>query len=549
MRARRKLARRWEEQNPRTWLHAGKGKGANVAGWKQATAAELAATMRTSVEYVQTLLDLVKAFDKVPLWLLVQEAIALGYPLRVLRLSIATYQLKRVIRVGRVVSKVVTAVTGITAGSGFATSEMRLVMVRAIDRAMKLYPAITPTLFVDDLAAEVCAPPRHAIDQMGGFIEYVAEFVFRTKQALSTTKSNITASCKGVADVLIERWGKKGIVITFKHRVKALGVGLGAGVRRNATVMRSRLNNFTARLARFRRLRKVGVNTARLVRTGLRAMTYSNAILGVPCGLLNSQRSAVAAAAPGAGTGGQNPDLALLVADGSKSGRADPAYDAHALPIGEWAMAIWEGWYPIISLQRIIDDALRRLEVAKNKWAVCYGPGAALVMTCRRINWTVKSATKLITDTGELLDLILDPPKVVVNHVFAAVQRWRWRRVERQLPRLASSGAGRGPLIEPIWQLLKPKSKEQNWTAAHKGCLQSVMANRQYTQSRVMQCGWAQHDRCLLCLSKMVDAESGIQHDRKRTARDVVEATPDQISRHREVIWCIGSGAAKSPNL
>ena len=532
MRARRKLARRWEEQNTRTWLYAGKGKGANVAGWKQAAAAELAATMRTSVEYVQTLLDLVKAFDKIPLWLLVQEAIALGYPLRMLRLSIATYQLKRVIRIGTVVSKVVTAITGITAGSGFATSEMRLVMVRVIDRALKLYPAITPTLFVDDLAAEVSAPCKQAIAQMGGFIEYVAEFVNRTKQALSDTKSNITASSKWVADVLVERWSKKGIVITFKPRVKALGVGLGAGVRRNATVMRTRLKNFTARLPRFRRLRKVGVNTARLVRTGMRAMTYSNAILGVPCGLLNSQRSAAAAAAaPGAGTGGQNLDLALLVADGSKSGRADPAYDAHALPIGEWAMAVWESWMPVRSMQRIVDDAVSRLDRVKNKWAVCYGPGAAMVMTCRRLNWTAKSATKLITDTGELLNLILDPPKVVVNHVYAAVQRWRWRRVEKQLPKLASSGTGRGPLIEPIWQLLSTKSKEQNWTAAHKGCLQSVMANRQFTQSRVMQCGWAKHDRCLLCLSRIVDAECNVQGGSKRTMKDAVEATADQISK------------------
>ena len=67
MRARRKVARRWEEANSRQWLYAGKGKGANVAAWMQAILAELAATMRTSVEYVQALLDLVKAFDKVPL--------------------------------------------------------------------------------------------------------------------------------------------------------------------------------------------------------------------------------------------------------------------------------------------------------------------------------------------------------------------------------------------------------------------------------------------------------------------------------------------------
>ena len=49
--------------------------------------------------------------------------------------------------------------------------------------------------------------------------------------------------------------------------------------------MRTRLTNFMARVTRFKRLRKVGVNTARLVRTGLRAITYSNAIMGVPCGL------------------------------------------------------------------------------------------------------------------------------------------------------------------------------------------------------------------------------------------------------------------------
>ena len=267
MRARRKAARRWEELNERELLYAGKGKGANVAAWKQAFFADPAATMKHSVEYVQTLLDLIKAFDKVPRWLLVREAVALGYPLKLLRLSIATYQLKRVIRVGKVVSKVIEAITGITAGSGFATTEMRLVMIRVIDRALTLYPTITPTLFVDDLAAAVCVPAKHAIKQMGGFIEYVADFISETKQALSTTKSNVTASTKAVGDALVERWKKGGIIIHYLHRVKALGVGMGAGVRRNATVMRTRLSNFMARVVRFRRLRKVGVNTARLMRT------------------------------------------------------------------------------------------------------------------------------------------------------------------------------------------------------------------------------------------------------------------------------------------
>ena len=47
-----------------------------------------------------------------------------------------------------------------------------------------------------------------------------------------------------------------------------------------------------------------------------------------------------AIAAPASGTGGQNLYAALIVADEGPSGRADPAFDAHLLPIGEWAAAV-----------------------------------------------------------------------------------------------------------------------------------------------------------------------------------------------------------------
>jgi hypothetical protein len=92
---------------------------------------------------------------------------------------------------------------------------------------------------------------------MGGFVEYVATFISDTKQALSTTKCNVTASSKTVGEAIVKRWKEKGIMIHFALRVKALGVGLGAGVRRNATVMRTRLTNYMARVTRFKRLRKV----------------------------------------------------------------------------------------------------------------------------------------------------------------------------------------------------------------------------------------------------------------------------------------------------
>ena len=58
------------------------------------------------------------------------------------------------------------------------------------------------------------------------------------------------------------------ITVSYKHRVTSLGSGLGAGRRRNAGVVAKRLGSFVRRRARFRRLRRAGVRTDRIIRTG-----------------------------------------------------------------------------------------------------------------------------------------------------------------------------------------------------------------------------------------------------------------------------------------
>ena len=231
-----------------------------------------------------------------------QEAYKLGYPLKVLRLSIAVYKLARVIRISGTVSHGVWAWRGITAGSAFATTEMRIVLINVVDRAMQLYPRVNPVLFVDDLAAEMTGPAEHIVEQLGGFIEHIADFIGETGQELSHTKSFCTSSEKKVGEDLCVRWEAVGIGIKHKKRVRVLGAGAGASRRRNMRVLRLRHLNYRKRIGRFRRLRAAGVNTARLVRTGIRALTYGSSITGVPDSLLQNQRRTVGAiAAPGAG--------------------------------------------------------------------------------------------------------------------------------------------------------------------------------------------------------------------------------------------------------
>ena len=105
-------------------------------------------------------------------------------------------------------------------------------------------------------------------------------------------------------------------------------------------------------------------------------MTYGQAVMGVaPSVLLQQRRAAAAAAAPAGGTCGQSLDLALLMADETSSGKADPAYAAHVGPIGERAQAVWERWLPLHALQRLVGSAQMRLARAARPgmWCVALG--------------------------------------------------------------------------------------------------------------------------------------------------------------------------------
>ena len=88
--------------------------------------------------------------------------------------------------------------------------------------------------------------------------------------------------------------------------------------------------------------------------------------------------------------------------------------------------------------------------------------------------------------------------------------------------------------MEPIWQLINSKKDNEDWNPDFRGCLKSAVAGRQYPQTRVMAAVWSEHNRCIMCLSDIVDAEDASGTDWTATARcsrTPVVATPDQINR------------------
>ena len=79
------------------------------------------------------MLDLVNAFEMIPHRHIIAAAIRHSYPLWLLRLSLAAYRLPRAIGVEGVFSRCIIATRGITAGSGFATTELRALLLDVID--------------------------------------------------------------------------------------------------------------------------------------------------------------------------------------------------------------------------------------------------------------------------------------------------------------------------------------------------------------------------------------------------------------------------------
>lgn len=75
------------------------------------------------------------------------------------------------------------------------------------------------------------------------------------------------------------------------------------------------------------------------------------------------------------------------------------------------------------------------------------------------------------------------------------------------MPQLAKGGSGAGALIARVWKLLKPKQNDEESNPACRGGLRSALSGRQYLQVRVYAAGWPEHNRCILCLHDIVQAD------------------------------------------
>ena len=119
----------------------------------------------------------------------------------------------------------------------------------------------------------------------------------------------------------------------------------------------------------------------------------------------------------------------------------DPAVEAHALPIGRWATAVWESWVPLGDIQAAF-TSMRASAAATGgvpEWQHVAGPVAAFAASLSRIGWAADDAVHLRDDLGTHWHLLQESPAAVRAAVPRSVRRWRLGRLCDQLLALADA--------------------------------------------------------------------------------------------------------------
>ena len=288
-------------------------------------------------------------------------------PLRILRLSLAAYRLARSVGIDGIYSRLVRACRGITAGSGFATSELRVLLIGTMEELQSRWATVlTVKLFVDDLTLAACGLPQQVVAVLVEVVDFViARFEDDLRMEVSAKKSKVLAGRPAMALAVATRVATK--KLGPARQAKLLGTDSVGGRRRGTQVAQSRLDAFAAKVPRLRTLRRLGVNTPQMVRaSGPPAILYGCEVMGVSDTALHTARVKVAAAAAPEG-GGKSPDLVLYARDG-QDGTLDPAFEAHTAPLKLWALACWYGWFANTDLQSAVDEAAAKLATARGSW-------------------------------------------------------------------------------------------------------------------------------------------------------------------------------------
>ncbi len=325
--------RDWKRKWARSYFAAGPGKSAESAAWRAALRAELA--IAVNADSASILWDLLKCFEHGRHTLLAEEVHAVGFPVAVARLSVEMYRAERRLVIDDASSEPIFPTRGFMAGCSRALALIKVVMLRRMDAYISRHPRVNLELYVDDVELQAVGTMR-IVDTLAAAAKDLEE-VLRGQLGfpLADDKAQVVASTPELAEEIVSRTGGQAGRATV--RAVKLGVELTGGKRQGRWDLhrRARLRKALARQRRLTKFKRMGGNACCVVRRGvIPAATFGKRVLGVSNAEL-AQLQRLVANTSATNTKGASQALKLLL-DG------DPAIEANAAPLVEWATAAWD---------------------------------------------------------------------------------------------------------------------------------------------------------------------------------------------------------------
>ena len=332
-----------------------------------------------------------KAFETVPHKVLAHTARRHGYNLALLRLSVAAYRMSRAVVMNGIQSAPMEATRDITAGSGFATTELRIFMQDVVIRTLAEWgPMVGLTLYVDDLTVETSGAPAEENKRCAAAVDFIIEILEKEMGFAVSLKKSVVVASSPVAAVATAALSKTKRPTAVKI-AKLLGASTKAGARRTIHMLKVRTHQFQKMNANLQALWKLGVNTAAMARAAAAStMTYGADCIGIADTMLHKMKSVTAKTCVRP-TASKCAGRSLYAVDGAR-GTIDPAFAAHLGPMVAWSNAWWEQWAKPDDLRCTLEEAKGRIAKAKGSaWSVVRGPVATFQAAATRLGWRLLS--------------------------------------------------------------------------------------------------------------------------------------------------------------
>ncbi len=392
-RVRAPLIQQWRARNARPFNWAAPGRSAERAVWEQSLLDE--AAMARGWCSASTLVDLVRAFEHVPLEVLWRKAKAHHFPLRLICLVLELCAAPRRLVFRGAVSEATNTLTAVVAGLVAAIDCMYLMVVDTLDGLRRDFPALRLVAYVDDLTLHRIGREEEVkSDIEAATARLVKELEEGCRLVVSRAKSAVVVSGMGLRRKL--RKGMTGLGIPVGLKARLLGVDYHPGNTRGPKreVQGRRWQKVMGRRKRVVKLGRGG--GPHVAATGLApAAKYGASVTGPSCAVVR-QLGSVTAEAYGK-MGGRSVWARLGVRG------ADHRIGLILKPVRAWIEAVWEGRLGREDMADAWRYAQRITGLSRRPHRTANGAARSFIAALGRLGWHSPSVDTVMTREGHLL--------------------------------------------------------------------------------------------------------------------------------------------------